>query len=466
MLRVASVAAKAGLRDQAEMESLVSYLKGKGYLPVIRSMFTGMFASAGLPGPDEQLVTKVIAQASAYPLRRRRGFSDIFGELFLGDDPVVCTIIPLETERLQASIIECREEEQTLQKFCTDIEEGIRARFDGRRVRGMEFDWKKLPRSHFSRHPRHRDASFEGFYEDVPEPEMAELKSTKPDYSSKDIEAAKLLVDADIRQFCFKLAQVGKMRSKDAAELVKLDIVQRLFPLGLVAEEYLLTCKQDQHTICVVPSRGHLNREPTVSLRCSVCGRSFADENLQVIYAVTERGKKLLDGSLWMSIWITELLAENGVKRESIKWRLEASGEELDIMVEDFDSRIFFELKDREFGLGDAYPFVYRVTRYGGTVALVATLDKVATDAKKFFEEEAQRREPVAQIRYLEGSGGIREGIAKLVGDMSLRQVRRLVQPFSGSLGFDLWPIVEQWINIKMTEVSKNMVAARVDDTV
>ncbi|MDY6966026.1 MAG: hypothetical protein SVM80_08690 [Halobacteriota archaeon] len=159
-----------------------------------------------------------------------------------------------------------------------------------------------------------------------------------------------------------KLAQVGKMVSKDALELAKTDILQHLLSLGLIAEEYLLTCKQDQHTICVVPSKKHLTKEPMAPLLCSVCGRSFPEENLQLIYTITKIGKRLAEGSLWMSIWITELLKESGVGKGSIKWGLEANGEELDIMVEYFDSRLFFELKDREFGLGDAYPFVYRIS--------------------------------------------------------------------------------------------------------
>jgi len=143
----------------------------------------------------------------------------------------------------------------------------------------------------------------------------------------------------------------------------------------------------------------------------------------------TERGKRLIDGSLWMSIWITELLKENEVKKEGIKWRLEASGEDLDIMVEDFDSRIFLELKDREFGLGDAYPFIYRTTRYGGTFGVVVTMDKVSTDAKKFFGEESRRRGSI-RVRYLEDPENIQKGIAKIVEEIALLQVRRVIQPF------------------------------------
>jgi len=200
------------------------------------------------------------------------------------------------------------------------------------------------------------------------------------------------------------------------------------------------------------------------SLRCSVCGRSFPEENLQVIYTLTERGKKLLDGSLWMSIWVTELFKKAGVKKECIKWGLEANGEELDIMVEDFDSRLFLELKDREFGLGDAYPFVYRITRYGGRVGIVATMDKVSTDARKFFEEETHRREYL-KIQPLEGLKNIQKGIPKIVEEMALSQVRRIIRPFSARIGFDLWPIVECWISTKQNEISKGKTAATADNS-
>ena len=164
-----------------------------------------------------------------------------------------------------------------------------------------------------------------------------------------------------------------------------------------------------------------------------------------------------------MYIWITELLKKNGVRKEAIRWELAASGEDLDIMVEDFDSRVFFELKDREFGLGDAYPFVYRVTRYGGRLGIVATVEKVSTDAKKFLEEESHRREYPLQIQYLEGPENIKKGVEDVVETMALVQVRRLIQPFSRRLGFDLWPIVEHWINTRVNKLPENTIATTAD---
>lgn len=154
-----------------------------------------------------------------------------------------------------------------------------------------------------------------------------------------------------------------------------------------------------------------------------------------------------------MYIWVTELLERSSVS-EQFKWGLEANGEELDIVVEDFDSRLFFELKDREFGLGDAYPFVYRTTRYEGDYGIVATMEKVSTEAKRkrFFEEQTHGREYPVEIRSLEGPEEIREGIPEIVQELALSQARRMIQPFSLRIRFDLWRIVEYWLNHRTGE--------------
>jgi hypothetical protein len=462
MFQVDSRIAKISIHDQAEMEGLISHLKDKGHLPVIRSMFTGMFSLVKLPEPDEALVTKVIAKPPSRFLYRE-GLSEVLGDLFFSDN-LIYVLVPAEPDILQLSTVGYEREEEALQKFCAHIEEGIRARFDGRRVRGMEFEWKEPGKSAVPRYNRRYYYPSWGFSAEEPQRGEIDLKSTEPSYSSEDAKIAKLLVDANIRNFSLKLAQVVKVTSKDAAELIKPGVVQRLLSLGLISQEYLLTCKQDHHTICVVSSQDHLTKEHTTSLRCSVCGRLFADENLQAIYTLTKSGKKLVDGSLWMSIWVTELLTENGVRKEAIKWALEGGGEELDIMVEDFNSRVFLELKDREFGLGDAYPFIFRTTRYGGEVGVVATMDKVSSDARNFFKEETKRREHPVEIRYLEGSEGIQKGIAKLIEDISSSQVQKLIRPFSARVGFDLWPVVEHWINMKLKKVSGSAVAATADN--
>ena len=88
-----------------------------------------------------------------------------------------------------------------------------------------------------------------------------------------------------------------------------------------------------------------------------------------------------------MTIWITELLKSAGINSESIKWGATAGDDEIDIIVDIHGAKAFFELKDREFGVGDAYPFLYRVDRYGGSFGVVVSTARIADEVKKIFQE-------------------------------------------------------------------------------
>ena len=57
-----------------------------------------------------------------------------------------------------------------------------------------------------------------------------------------------------------------------------------------------------------------------------------------------------------MTIWVTELLQKAGIKADWMLWNAASGDDEIDIIVNIFGSHVFFELKDREFGVGDAYP--------------------------------------------------------------------------------------------------------------
>jgi len=449
VLRVASAEANVGIRGQDEMESLITYLTGKGYKGVVRNMLNAALRLVEPSRADEQLVTTMIT-GGRYRTRLRGTQQEVFGELFVSDYALL-VLIPLDREKLRAYAIGFENQEQLLQQFCHHVEEGIRQKFDGRRVRGMEFDWKSLGV---------RVVTY-GRYRYAPEGEVSPdetgttiLQGQDPQYTLEEATAAKLLVDTNARQFVLRLAQLGKITSKDAVDLAKgSEIPQLLLAAGLVGEEYLLTCKQDQHTICLVPSKDCLGQEPMASLRCSVCSRTFPQENLQVIYTLTTRGKALIEGSRWMYIWVTEILKGSGVREKAIKWTGESSGEDIDIMVEDLESRTFFELKDREFGLGDAYPFAYRITRYGGILGVVVTMDKVSTDAKRFFAEETQRREFPVRIQYLEGAENIEKGISDIITDLAVVQIRRVVWALSSDIGIDLWPLVSRWLDARKSQV-------------
>jgi hypothetical protein len=60
---------------------------------------------------------------------------------------------------------------------------------------------------------------------------------------------------------------------------------------------------------------------------------------------------------------------------------------------------MFFELKDREFGLGDAYPFVTRMQRYGADGGVIVSTERVADEVKGFIAEL-----PLTPVRIIEGT--------------------------------------------------------------
>jgi hypothetical protein len=300
----------------------------------------------------------------------------------------------------------------------------------------MDFTWKPIKERPTRRYPTRGR-----FYQDT------KLETKAPDYGPEEAQASRLLVASDSRSFLIRLAQVGKARSIDAAGEAQSVLATPLLDHGLIRKEYLVLCRQDSHTICAVQDRSEIDTGHAATFTCTICRRPFHDELVQEIFALTDFGKRLMAGSQWMTIWVTDLLVSAGIPKDQIAWNAVAGEDELDIMTDALGSRVFFELKDREFGLGDAYPFASRVTRYGGTFGVVASTERVAEEAKKFFAE--QRPSMGVQIETLEGADGITGGISDLVDRVSRTGVQQLLMEIGEPLGMDLVPIVHAWMNRK-----------------
>jgi len=434
MLRVANVSASVEIRDQLEMEKIICELKNKGYKPLIRNMILSLSELTNFQF-DEETITEIIS--FDYRYRRYRDFPlrhRYLGDIFFANKTVY--IMTAFRSKLMISAISNTKVERHLQEFCAEVESSIKARLDERRGRDMKFEWNPVSLSYFKFLRRGI------FFDDAPVEEIGELseeiKMKNPDYSEEEAKAAYYLIDNTSRQFITRLAKLGKIFEKDALNFVNNNqtVITKLIDLGLIKEEYLITCKKTQQTLAVIPNKNLINPQ----YKCSYCGLSFAEENIQKIYSLTEKGKKILDGSRWMYIWITEILIRNGVNKNNIKWNIESGGEEIDIIVEDFDTRIIFELKDREFGLGDAYPFAYRLSRYEGDLGIIITMDKISKDAKKFFHEEMKRSD--LNIEYIEGPESINEKMHKIIEKLVKDQINKLISPFSSIIGLNFFPII------------------------
>jgi hypothetical protein len=147
-----------------------------------------------------------------------------------------------------------------------------------------------------------------------------------------------------------------------------------------------------------------------------------------------------------MTIWVTNLLVQLGVPLVSVLWNLSESGEEVDIVVEFLGQLCIFELKDREFGAGDAHPFNYRRVRYRAEKAIVVTADKVSVDAKRILKELQQesQSENKMGIVLVEGLGKAHEILQKEVSAAALKDATRRLEALGELTGYDFSGVVEK----------------------
>lgn len=419
--------AKAEIREQIELDSVIFELEKKGFIPVLRNMLRSACESVKIE-PNSLPIDALISD----PRFRHRPLTEDspIGDVFHLDDHLFL----LHPQRNRLVLWEVRHHSQTsmLDDSLIHLESAIKACLDGRRVRGMSFDWKEAKTL-----SRRRVIRSRRFHE-------MKLETKAPEYIEEQKEQAKLLVNGKLRDFVISLSQVGKARTRDAEMISNSEITQPLLEKQLIRKEYLVTCKQDSRTLCSVPDKNHLDSDAASSMRCPTCGRFFKEELIQEIFALTDAARNLIKGSQWMTIWVTNLLCIAGIHKDKIKWNATAGDDELDIVSEIQGLNVFFELKDREFGLGDAYPFGFRLERYGGDIGVVVTMDKIATEAKKFFEEQSGSR--ASRIECLEGCSAIQEALPALIEDISCNAVERFFWEFTSELGLDLLPLVRKWL--------------------
>lgn len=420
--------AKAEMRDQDEIDALVQHLQGQGYRAVLRSML-GAACDVATVDAGSVGVADLLSDRASY----RRLQSSLMGDVFFLQERAY--FLQPQGSRLQALGIRHHGIKPEIDTFCEKVAASAHATLDGRRLRGMDFQWQ--PTVERSR----RDIRRRRLYPEV------KLETRDPDYSPQESEWARLLAAREQREFVLRLAQVGsRARAVDTASEAGEVVTQPLLDCGLIHKEYLVLCRQDSHTICAVRDRDKIASGTGTRFRCTICGRPFCEELIEEIFALTGDGKTLLDGSRWMMIWVTDLLIAAGIGRDRISWNAVAGDDELDIITDVLGSKVFFELKDRDFRLGDAYPFALRVERYGGDGGVVVCTETIDNEAKRFFNEErptAQR----ARVDLVEGQVDTEEQLAALVDRWSRIAVIQRLASLSEPVAVNLVPVLQTWMN-------------------
>ncbi len=415
--------AKAEIRDQSEIDDLIGGLKSQKFTPVVRVMLESAMEAAGLRN-------RISPAALLRPQRRDVRFGrPIVGDVSFGDRRM--QVVQPVGPRLQVWEVRRHDFESSIDALCDAVERAARAQLDGRRVRGMDFTWEAVAQPAGGTQTRLVSSRFR------PQPK---LEMHPADIEPGMLATAAHFADHERRRFLQRLAQVGRTRLIDATDASP-ELVAPLRDRGLVRAEVLVQCRKDNaHTSGVLENRAAFE-DVADKVHCTICGRAFKDEIVLDMYSLTDEAKELSSGSKWMTVWVTGLLISSGVPRDKISWNAAAGEDEIDVITDALGPRVFFELKDRAFGLGDAYPFASRVVRYGGTYGVVLTTEAATQEAKDYFKEQQLR------IQVLEGTDAIERGLPAMIDLFSRAGVLQLAAELAESTDvMDLSPLVSAWM--------------------
>jgi hypothetical protein len=367
-------------------------------------------------------------------------------QMFLFEEEQVSEAIEIGIMSNEADGIEIR-----LNAFAEAVQNVILSSLDGRKTRHLDSKWSRLSPGQARIDKLTKTSEREG------------AKFETPSIAPEEIAAAHLLCDKKIRDLLIQISKAGVARAHDiVTSEEKPDAKANLRTLvdgSLLGVEYLLECKKRRNQLMKLATKEQLEKADIQQLVCPYCGARFGEEAISEIYHISELGKKILAGSHWMTVLVTNKLVQLGAPTEGILWNVSESGEEVDVIME-FMGRLFiFELKDREFGSGDAHPFNYSQVKYNADRAIIITTDKVSQDAKKVFQDLSKmaNREKRIRVVYVEGLAKLDNVLGEEISSSVLAYAHGRLGMLGYMSGHDLIPI----LNARFGEAqSKRLVEA------
>ena len=256
--------------------------------------------------------------------------------------------------------------------------------------------------------------------------------------SEEDIMAAQVLSERAIRTLAVAIKQSSGLLVGDLEKQLPVSERQRteeiraaLQDAGLTISETVVICKKTGSQVARVSDSTSLEAFAKEGLRCS-CGNAMDEEWIDAAVSTSDGGRRLLDGSYWLTLLLVHYLASLGVPIERILVEQVTGGDEIDCIA-DIDGKIvLFELKDKEFNLGSAYSFGAKIGIIDPDYAVIVTTAHVGADAKEHFARSRQlgRRGRYGEVDvdgqaivYIEGVSSLRDGLMELISQVSMSHV-------------------------------------------
>ena len=262
-------------------------------------------------------------------------------------------------------------------------------------------------------------------------------KAVEP--SAEERDAVALLKNKEIRSLALAVKASGGLLIRDlqkhmgSSTTQPSEMVQKLKDAGLVDSEIVVICSKSQAQVARVPSVSAIAELTKLGMKCA-CGRKISEEKVEEALSATDLARSLLDKARWMTILLIDALNSLGIPRSSIIVEHNLGGDEIDCIANISGELVLFELKDKEFNLGNAYSFGAKLAIVKPRHPIIVTTEHVGGDAKEHFnrakeaekESSAARYYPVStpaegratDITYIEGLENLAPRLSTLVSSI------------------------------------------------
>jgi hypothetical protein len=257
----------------------------------------------------------------------------------------------------------------------------------------------------------------------------SEVTSESINIDDSQLIAVSALSERSNRTLAMAIKSSGGLLQRDAvkplpeADAVNIQAIKdALIGAELIGSEFVVICSSSNSQVIRIGRVEDLPEFASRGLRCA-CGKPISEEVPQELLTITDRGRFLLDKSRWMSIILKQRLIELGVLPNDILLECQMGGDEIDCIANISGELVMFELKDKEFNLGNAYSFGAKISLINPRHAVVITTAYVGNDVKDHFRRanSGRRRtfdlgsDNTVKISYIEGVENFHQGIGELV---------------------------------------------------
>ena len=256
--------------------------------------------------------------------------------------------------------------------------------------------------------------------------------------SDKDLTAAQILSDRPTRILAVAIKQSSGLLVDDLqkqlppADRSRIeDIRNDLYSANLIVTETVVICKKTGSQVAKVADPASLQSFANSGLKCA-CGTPMNNEQINAAVSISDLGRRLLDGSYWLTLLLVHHLIDLGVPIERLLVEQVTGGDEIDCIADIDGKIILFELKDKEFNLGSAYSFGAKIGLMDPEYSVIVTTAHVGADARDHFTRSRRigRRDRYSNIDdegqavvYIEGVASLRAGLMELISRISITQV-------------------------------------------